>query len=40
MPEENIHQGDALKDGCLTPRSFERGIKKIIISEIRFGKIN
>lgn len=28
VPEENIHQGDALKDDCLTPRSFERGVKK------------
>lgn len=28
VPKENIHQGDALKDDCLTPRSFERGVKK------------
>lgn len=28
VPEENIHQGDALKDDCLTPRSFEKGVRK------------
>lgn len=28
VPEGNIHQGDVLKDDCLTPRSFERGVRK------------
>ena len=40
VSEENIHQGDALKDDCLTPRFFEKKSEKITTSEIYFGKSN
>lgn len=28
VPKQNLHQGDAIKDDCLTPESFKRGVKK------------
>lgn len=28
VPEQNLHQGDALKDDCLSSESFQRGVVK------------